>query len=311
MNHLLFSSEYHIYIYYLSKNTGKQIFSPAGILSIAWQFHPMDNDHCYSFWPPRFRSSFSIRSHTRYRNHFLCDASFHYTPDNSLVPLLSPFPFPILLFPLAWQFTSIFPTIGHFPSIPLYLSVIGMIQILIEGDTCRKCLVCRHSWHACAKPWSWHRALCISLCFQGREGCQHQACKDEIYLILLDATSSAVSMQTINLAIMTQRYAHAAWTQIYCCEQKINTHTRRNARTFRRPRTKTYAATCRSTDTRTSSRNTLWHFHLALEACSVMVAWNSLPPAEIKRITPALMSHQQGIRREQKLIEFSVEVESF
>lgn len=56
----------------------------------------------------------------------------------------------------------------------------------------------------------------------------------------------------------------------------------------------------------------LWFFlSPGVKACSVMVVWNLLPPAETKRINSRFMSQQPGIKREQNVIKFSVEAESF
>lgn len=115
----LFSpSGYHIQWYYLSENSnsGKQIFSSAGILSTVWRFHRAENEHYYPLWPPSFLSSLHTRSHTRYRNHFLCDASFRYTLDYSpSCPSPHHFPSSSLSSPSdVWRFSS-----------PVYLAFIG------------------------------------------------------------------------------------------------------------------------------------------------------------------------------------------
>ncbi len=190
----------------------------------------------------------------------------------------------------------------HSPSISLYLSisinpVISMIPALSEGDT--------HTLMTCmckdipAMTLSWLYFIFLS---GEREGCQHQACKDEFYLILHDAMSGTVSMQTINLAIMTQRHTctRAAWTHKYiaasttciahtqkCMHARSHTHSEKHMQ----PHAKALAhAHARVTEIHTCTVL----FSPSVEACSVMVVWNLLPPAEIKRITPASCHTSRG-----------------
>lgn len=102
-------------------------FSASVIWSSVWWFHTKDNGHCYPFWPPSFLSSLSMLFHTRYRNHFLCVASFHYTLNYShSCPSLPHFLFPSF-FLLSFLLSSshiYFPLmVINFPSIQLYHSI--------------------------------------------------------------------------------------------------------------------------------------------------------------------------------------------
>lgn len=94
---------------------------------------------------------------TRYRNHFLCVASFHYTPDYSdSCPSPLHFLFPSFSFPLVFFIlvhTNIFSTTGQphsiYPTLSPSFIKISVIPTVIEGDTCRKCLACLHTLKTC------------------------------------------------------------------------------------------------------------------------------------------------------------------
>lgn len=131
-------------------------------------------------------------SHTRYRNHFLCVASFHYTPDYSHSrpsPLHFLFPsFSFLSFFLSFWFTSLFPSAGRpFSNHSarslsfLLFPVISMIPTDMR--------VQRHAHDD---------TELFNFLFRGEEVVRIKACKDEIYLALHDATSGTVSMQTVH-----------------------------------------------------------------------------------------------------------------
>lgn len=114
-------------------------------------FIQKDNEHNYPFWPPSFLSSLS---HQVQKPFSLCSLLSLHTRLLSLTHLPSPFPFPILLFPLfflSFWFTNIFLSIGR--------------PFSDKHDS---------NWCACAKTCSWwHRAILFSL--QGKGGCCHQS----------------------------------------------------------------------------------------------------------------------------------------
>lgn len=115
-------------------------------------------------------------SHTRYRNHFLCVASFHYTPDYSH-SRPSPLHF---LFP-SFSFLFFFCRFGS----PIYFSVLGVHFLISMIPTDVR--VQRHAHDD---------TELFYFLFRGKEVVAIKASKDEIYLALHDATSGTVSVQT-------------------------------------------------------------------------------------------------------------------
>lgn len=81
------------------------------------------------FWPLNFLSSVFL---IRYGSHFLCLATFHYTPNYShsrLSPLHFLFPFSSLISTLSFQVTHLFPSAGHL----LYMHPILTVLVFGQG----------------------------------------------------------------------------------------------------------------------------------------------------------------------------------
>lgn len=200
----------------------------------------------------------------------------------SLMPLPSSFPLPILLFPhifvilvhqyISHSWSSTFLLYHSSPIKDVYpvISMITMWVIHARNASCEDTRDMHVQRHA-------HDNTELGVPFWGREGCQHQACNKGIYLILHDAVSSTVSMQAINLVMMTQN------THRDSCKhplKNICSHSQKHLYTH------------------------MWHvskkqpctvvYSPGVVACSVMVVWNLLPPAEIKRITLASCHTSRG-----------------